>query len=142
MKDGKLNVCIECSKLNFKRNYHKHMKNDLFAESERLRRREKYLRTKEKEKKKIKEYQEKFPEKYQVQVLSNHIKTGNHNIVKHHWSYNIEHAKDVIFLSRKKHCLIHAFLVYDQKYFFYRRSDTNELLNTREKHEQYIKSLK
>lgn len=60
---------------------------------------------------------------------------GNH---LHHWSYNIEHAKDVIELSIKDHATAHRFMVYDQERKMYRKL-TGELLDTKEGHENYIK---
>ena len=57
---------------------------------------------------------------------------------KHHWSYNIEHAKDVIWLSKKDHMKSHRFIIYDQERFMYRRFDTNILLDTKESHLEFI----
>jgi hypothetical protein len=58
---------------------------------------------------------------------------------KHHWSYNEEHFKDVIWLTKKEHMKGHRFIIYDQERKMYRRIDTNELLDTKEKHERWIK---
>lgn len=59
---------------------------------------------------------------------------------KHHWSYNKEHAKDVIFLSKADHYKAHRFIIYDQERMMYRRCDTLELLDTKESHLEFIKS--
>lgn len=56
----------------------------------------------------------------------------------HHWSYRTEHAKDVIELTTREHGKAHRFLVYDQERMMYRRSDNMELLDTRQRHEEYI----
>ena len=61
------------------------------------------------------------------------------NAEGHHWSYNIEHAVDVIWLEKTIHRKIHKFLVYDQERKMYRRYDTNLLLDTKEEHENFIK---
>lgn len=54
------------------------------------------------------------------------------------WSYNDSHVLEVIELTKKHHMKAHRFLVYDQERMMYRRYDTNELLDTKEKHEQFI----
>jgi len=60
---------------------------------------------------------------------------------KHHWSYNSEHYKDVIWLSTKDHKKAHRFIIYDQERMMYRRIDNLQLLDTKEYHEGYIKSI-
>ena len=87
----------------------------------------------------MRRYKEKYPEKRISRNYISHLKTsveGNH---LHHWSYNEEHYKDVIEVTEKEHNKAHRFLIYDQERFMYRRTDTFELLDTRERHEQYIK---
>ena len=59
---------------------------------------------------------------------------GNH---LHHWNYNITFAKDVIELEPKQHATIHRFIRYDQETFMYRDLENN-LLDTKEKHLDYI----
>lgn len=59
----------------------------------------------------------------------------------HHWSYRKEHHVDVIQLLPNEHRKAHRFLVYDQEHFQYRRSDTLELLDTRERHEAFIRHM-
>lgn len=59
----------------------------------------------------------------------------------HHWSYLKEHHKDVIRLEAKNHRKAHRFLIYDQEHFMYRRNDTMELLDTRERHEAFIMEM-
>jgi hypothetical protein len=58
----------------------------------------------------------------------------------HHWSYNKEHYKDVIELTPKEHHKAHRFIVYDQERMMYRTFDKNLLLDTRERHETFIKN--
>jgi hypothetical protein len=57
---------------------------------------------------------------------------------KHHWSYNEEHASDIIWLTKKHHNKAHRFIVYDQERKMYRRYDNNILLDTKETHEKFI----
>lgn len=61
------------------------------------------------------------------------------NAEKHHWSYNVEHYKDIIWLTKKQHKKGHRFLIYDQERMMYRRYDTNELLDTKESHEEFMR---
>ena len=68
---------------------------------------------------------------------------GNH---LHHWSYQEEHAKDVIELDPKKHAFLHRYINYDQEKMMYRVSanlngwDFGELLDAKDKHEKFLGS--
>jgi len=146
MGDGYLGKCKECTKSDTKKREQEKLKNPNWHESEKERQREKYHRLNYREKHKpsyeIKKkamgnYKNKYPEKAIAKNKTSRLKAktkGNH---LHHWSYNLEDAKDVIELSVKDHNTIHRFLKYDQEYFFYRDLSGN-LLNTREKHIKYI----
>ena len=97
------------------------------------------LNNPDKEKLRNSNYRKKYPEKYKAVTLSNRLpcEKGNH---LHHWSYNIEDAKDCIELNLKDHALIHRFLKYDQCTFKY-KTLKGDLLNTKEKHLDYINSV-
>lgn len=148
MGDGHLNKCIECCKSEAVKREKELRQNNEWVEKEKQRGREKYKRlnyplikpSKEKKSICIKNYIEKYPEKNMAKNASQHIikPTGYH---AHHWSYNKEHYKDVIFLKAEIHYLAHRFIKYDQERMMYRRVDTMELLDTRERHENYILSL-
>lgn len=58
---------------------------------------------------------------------------------RHHWNYNRDHYKDVIWLTKKHHMKAHRFIIYDQEQMKYRRFDTGELLDTKERHENFIR---
>ena len=60
---------------------------------------------------------------------------------KHHWSYNPEDAKDVIFLTIADHALIHRLTVYDEKKFMYRCKHTKNLLFTKRKVVNFMKRI-
>jgi hypothetical protein len=143
MADGHLNKCIECAKTDVKNRYVVLIKDDNFIESERKRGRKKYHRlyagTAKASKKRNIDYSIKYPEKVKCKSLSGNLKKPFEGAEKHHWSYNIEHAKDVIWLSKKDHMKAHRFIVYDNERIMYRRYDTNILLDTKESHEQFIK---
>jgi hypothetical protein len=106
----------------------------------RLNYKEKYKPTKEKKSETIKRYEKKYPEKYKAKLATSNMKREK-GMNLHHWSYNEKDYKDVIQLTIEKHNLAHRFIIYDQERMMYRRIDTMELLDTKQKHEQYIYNL-
>lgn len=62
------------------------------------------------------------------------------NFELHHWNYNNEYLTDVFILDIKDHKKLHKYLNLDlnKKLFF---TEKNNYLDTREKHENFIKSL-
>lgn len=146
--DGHLNKCKECVK-EYVREREERLRNDPeWVENERTRNREKYYRLGYKElhkpsyemkKSQLSRYRFKYPEKIKAQtkIKGSPLLDEGYNL--HHWSYNEEHYLDVIKLTIKEHNKAHRFIVYDQERFMYRRYDTNELLDTRSKHEEFIK---
>lgn len=56
----------------------------------------------------------------------------------HHWSYNKGHETDCIKLLPQEHRRAHRFLIFDEEALMYRRCDTMELLDTRERHEAFL----
>lgn len=141
--------CIPCTKVRQKLTREKMMLNPEWAEKERERNRLKYYRlgyrekhkpTPEKQKEISEKYRKNHPEKFEVRKLSSNLipETKGNNL--HHWNYNIEFAKDVIELKVDDHYKIHRFIKYDKKTFMYKDLNGN-LLDTREKHEEYIKKV-
>ena len=149
MGDGYLNKCKDCTKKDSKDRESKLRENPDYIEKEKARHRDKYHRlcyrekhkpTPENKKLAIKRYKEKYPEKIKARSLSVNLKPetkGNH---MHHWSYMPEHGKDVIELSVQEHGKAHRYMMYDQERMMY-RTLTGELLDTRERHLNYIDSL-
>ena len=143
MSDGHLNKCKECAKKDVKCNYKENVKDPNFIVKERKRGRGKYHRLYEGTGKANPEnnarYNIKFPEKYLSKSASSNLIKPFEGAEKHHWSYNDEHFKDVIWLSKKEHNKAHRFIVYDQERKMYRNCFTNVLLDTKQSHETFIK---
>ena len=149
MADGHLNKCKDCTKNDTKIRTDVLLNDPNWVESEKTRGRNKYHRlnyrtkfkpTPEQKKKTMDRYNKKYPEKIICKSKIGKIKPivkGNH---LHHWSYNLEHAKDVIELNIADHNKIHRFLKYNQTTFMYK--DLNgKLLFTKEMHLKYINDI-
>lgn len=148
MADGHLNKCKECTRKDTKQRTDELSFNEEWIDKEKERHREKYHRLNYKDKhkpnsedkKKIDEkYRNKYPEKERARILSRHISTPD-GYEKHHWSYNDEYIKDVIFLTIMDHYTIHRFIKYDQGVKMYRDKEGN-LLDTKEKSVEYCNRI-
>jgi hypothetical protein len=145
MADGHLNKCKQCTKLDSRNRYNLLLNDPAFVQKERDRTRLRnkrlgYYETKKPTKKQKRlaniKYREKYPEKYAARIKSqrNERRNGIHN---HHWSYNIEHSKDIIPISQSNHRKIHRYLVYDSgKKMYYSRFGV--LLDTKQKHIEFV----
>jgi hypothetical protein len=150
MGDGLLGKCKLCTRQDSKSRLKEKLKNPVFLMEERARGRDKYHRLKYSVKYKqsnqnnnesTKRYRLKYPEKYKAKSFMGKKIKAKSGFNLHHWSYNIEHALDIIELSIKDHAKAHRFIIYDQERFMYRRIDTMELLDSKESHLKYIMGI-
>jgi len=143
MGDGHLNKCISCTKLDVASRLKEKAKDPLFKEKERKRGRDKFHRLYKGlstgSPKAKSDYKKRYPEKISAHWAAESIENESSELEKHHWSYLKIHWMDIIFLLKHHHKKAHRFIVYDQERMMYRRFDTNELLDTKEKHESFIK---
>ena len=142
MADGYLGKCKTCTKEDVSNTYEKNVSTPGFIEKERKRGRNKYRRlyvgTGKAKPESNKRYNIKFPEKEAAKNSSAKLIKPFSEAEKHHWSYNEEHFKDVIWITKKEHMKAHRFIIYDQERKMYRRSSDNSLLDTKQRHEDYI----
>lgn len=140
MYDGHVNKCKDCNKKDIHKNYADNILKDGYIEKERKRGRDKakrlYSGTNKANPVAIGNYNVKYPEKLLAKNASCRLRTTGFE--KHHWSYNEQHYKDVIWVTKQHHMKAHRFLIYDQERFMYRRFDTLELLDTKERHNEFI----
>lgn len=144
MADGLLGKCKECTKNDTEvRRQMKEKTDPGWVRKEAARHREKGRRQKPRpvSKDAVSKHRNKYPEKVKARIISQRLTpevAGNH---LHHWSYKVCDAKDVIELTRREHGKAHRFIVYDQEHMQYRRCDTMELLDTKERHEKFIRTM-
>lgn len=142
MKDGRFNKCKQCFLIEVKGKYLINKQDPKFLESERERQRKKYRKlyagTGKARPNDVKRYLNKYPEKSKAKNSSSKLKKPYDDAEKHHWSYNKEHYKDVIWMTKKDHLKAHRFIIYDQERFMYRRCDNFVLLDSREIHTAFI----
>ena len=142
MLDGHLNKCKTCAKKDVRSKYEENKTDSRYVIKERKRGRNKYRRlytgNGKASPKSNERYFNKYPEKKKATFACQSIKSEVVGEEKHHWSYNEEHYKDVIFITKKHHMKAHRFIVYDQERMMYRRYDNNLLLDTKESHIEFI----
>lgn len=145
MTDGHLNKCKACTKSENSAKLKERTSTLDGKMKERERGRNKYRRLyagsvkvdKVRKKEIMERYKAKYPEKTKAKAACNSMLLPGKHL--HHWSYNKEHYKDVITLTPEEHNFVHRYLVYDQERMMYRTYDNNILLDSREKHINFIR---
>ena len=139
MSLGVVNKCKECNKKDVIDNYKKKSKDIDFIEKERERSREKYHRLNYKEKQVEWNKRRTWTKSSKYKNLSRKLNPPK-GIELHHWSYNEKHLEDVIYMDKFEHRKLHTYikLDYETKFFMYK----DLLLDTKEKHIEFIENLK
>lgn len=141
MSQGRDSKCKECVKARSKERHHRLTKEDPdFLIKERARHREKYSRLGYKDKQK--EWDENKPWK-KTQTYKNLSRDLGleKSQEAHHWNYNDEYLRDVFVMEASPHKILHTYLTLDidKRVFFV--TETKELLDTKDKHKNFIKKL-
>lgn len=145
MKDGHLNKCIDCCKLQADIRIKEKSKDITWKNQERKRNREKYHRLNYKEKhpyrynQSTKKWRDKFPEKYSAEIAVQKVKCDE-GFEKHHWSYKMEHQQNILILSIEEHNFHHRHIIYDQEQRMYRTKE-GILLDNIDNYLSYINSI-
>lgn len=139
-KDGYSPYCKKCTKEKASNNYYKNKSNPEYVWRIRNRNRERIKKLREKG---INPYPSKSDSrnkycKKACRATRCMKKKIGYNL--HHWSYNDEHLTDVIELEIKDHRKIHSYMILDEELALF-RTVHGELLDTREKSEEYYKRV-
>ncbi len=142
MGDGHLNKCKGCTKNDSKSVYRKivsdpgrHLKEKVRQARKESGRRARGVASTVGMENRCERYREKYPEKASAKSAAGHgcTRPGQH---AHHWSYQKEHRKDVVYLSPESHRKVHVYMTYDQERMMY-RTLSGLLLDSRAMSEKY-----
>ena len=87
--------------------------------------------------------QQRAMNKYPEKTIARNAKAGRKakkGNELHHWSYNVQHHKDMIEMPVLEHRKLHRYMIYDQGYMMY-RSVEGVLLDTKQAHMDYYHTL-
>lgn len=144
MGDGHLGKCKDCTKRDSHLNLKNKLKDPEWAWKEKERHRKKTIKYRDDGRaKKYKKLNQTQGVKKRACNKSSRIKVSIKGNQKHHWSYNEEHWKDIIEVTKENHYKIHRYTVYDPERLMFRTLH-GVLLDTREsaiKYYDYIYSL-
>lgn len=137
MADGHLNKCIECTKKDAKAHHYIMNKNIEWVEKERQRGKEKYRRLNYIERDCFLKKDKPWTKYAKYKNLRRKYKLPA-NYELHHWNYNEEFIEDVIILNVHTHRQFHSNIILDNTLLVFRTKTTNELLDTKQKHIDYL----
>lgn len=141
-KDGHFNSCKKCINEKTHNRIIELNKDPEYREKERLRAKERY-RNIDPNVKKIKDNVYRYDNDFITRVdVSNARKSFSvpKGYQCHHWNYNVGFELDVIILAFRDHRKIHASILIDRELLIFRTKD-GYLLDTKQKHEDYINSI-
>lgn len=149
MKDGYRGKCKECTSVD--RNEARAIKRQdpEYVKREREVKRVQYERIKHRytgeyrsagKKEYMKKYKAMFPEMRLANAACNQLPSPEKGYERHHWNYGKLFRKDIILIKSSVHKILHKRMTYEQSVFMFRDLEGN-LLDTKEKHEAYIKKV-
>ena len=137
MGDGHLNKCKACTKRQANERHHTLNQDEEWMESERVRNREKYHRLAYKDRQdELRTERRPWHNTTKLKNLSSRLKIPK-GFNGHHWNYNNDYLEDVFIMPFREHKTAHRFISLDNNTLMYRTTD-GELLDTREKHFDYL----
>jgi len=141
MGDGYLGKCKSCTKTDVKERTDINTSTPEGLEKERQRHRDKYYRLVYKEQQKLWDKNKPWKNSTVYKGLRSKYYLNLHREFElHHWNYNEDYLKDVFILNIRDHKNLHNHLILNvEKRIFHLQDGT--YLDTREKHEEFIKSL-
>ena len=145
MADGHLNKCKKCVKAYQNKRRLEKEQDPAWMAKERERHRIKSatsdrasrkVYSRRKYYKKGEGYKTRYPEKAKAIAVSQRIKApkGYH---KHHWSYRVQDAHDILIIAIQNHYDFHRYTIYDQERMQYRSLD-GVLLDTKASYIKYV----
>ena len=138
MKDGHLNKCKDCTKLQSKSRYEILRLNPEFVESERIRAIEKYHRLGYNKLNSFRYIRRPWCKSPKYKGLHKKLKPPKGTEI-HHWCYMDDFLEDVIIITKADHRKLHTYLTLDlDKRIF--KTETR-YLNTKLEHMRFIESL-